>query len=237
MFYIPQNLLTTDNAKTLKGEKAGVTTYIMYLAPFTQNATGKNVCSHATKGCAESCLFSAGRGRFDNVKKGRINKANYFFAERQKFLMQLALEIGRIERKHAKQGTEFAIRLNGTSDLSWERLIIKAYGKSLIDLYPNIQFYDYTKNPNRFKDSLPSNYHLTFGRAESNESKAIDVLKRGNNVAVVFNSKELPKTWKGFKVIDGDKNDLRYMDEKNVVVGLYAKGMAKKDTTGFVVHV
>jgi hypothetical protein len=237
MFYIPQNLLTTQNAKTVKGEKEGVSTYIMYMAPFNQNATGKNVCSHATKGCAESCLFTAGRGKFANVKKGRVNKANYFFAERQKFLMQLYMEIGRIERKHAKKGTEFAVRLNGTSDLSWERLKITAMGKSLIELFPTVQFYDYTKNPNRFKDTLPSNYHLTFSRAESNENKALKVLSNGNNVAVVFNSKELPTTWKGYKVIDGDKNDLRYKDDKNVVVGLYAKGDAKKDTTGFVVHV
>lgn len=237
MFYIPQNLLTTQNAKTVKGEKEGVSTYIMYMAPFNQNATGKNVCSHATVGCAEACLFTAGRGRFDNVKKGRVNKANYFFADRQKFLMQLYSEIARIQRKHEKKGTEFAIRLNGTSDLSWEKLKVKAFDKSLIELFPTVQFYDYTKNPNRFKDTLPSNYHLTFSRAESNENKALKVLSNGNNVAVVFNSKELPTTWKGFNVIDGDKNDLRYKDEKNVVVGLYAKGDAKKDTTGFVVHV
>ena len=237
MFYIPQNLLSTQNAKTVKGEKEGVSTYIMYLAPFTQNATGKNVCSHATKGCSESCLFTAGRGKFNNVKKGRTNKANYFFAERQKFLMQLYNEITRIQRKHKKYGTEFAIRLNGTSDLSWEKLKLTAEGKSLIELFPSVQFYDYTKNYNRFKNELPSNYHLTFSRAESNESKSIDILNKGNNVAVVFNSKELPKTWKGFKVVDGDKNDLRYKDEQNVVVGLYAKGEAKKDTTGFVVHV
>jgi hypothetical protein len=237
MFYIPQNLLTTQNAKTVKGEKEGVSTYIMYLAPFTQNATGKNVCSHATKGCSESCLFTAGRGKFNNVKKGRTNKANYFFAERQTFLNQLHKEIARIQRKHAKKGTEFAIRLNGTSDLSWEKLKVTAEGKSLIELFPSVQFYDYTKNYNRFKNALPSNYHLTFSRAESNESKSLEILDKGNNVAVVFNSKELPKTWKGFKVVDGDKNDLRYKDEQNVVVGLYAKGDAKKDTTGFVVHV
>ena len=237
MFYIPKNLLSTQNAKTVKGEKEGVSTYIMYMAPFTQNATGKNVCSHATKGCAKACLFTAGRGKFANVKKGRTNKANYFFADRQKFLNQLVSEIARIERKHVKNGTEFAVRLNGTSDLSWERLKVSSIGKSLIEMYPNVQFYDYTKNPNRFKDTLPSNYHLTFSRAESNEDKAMQVLSNGNSVAVVFNSKELPITWKGFKVVDGDKNDLRYKDEKNVIVGLYAKGEAKKDTTGFVVHV
>ena len=161
MFYIPKNLLSTQNAKTVKGEKEGVSTYIMYMAPFTQNATGKNVCSHATKGCAKACLFTAGRGKFANVKKGRTNKANYFFADRQKFLNQLVLEIARIERKHVKNGTEFAVRLNGTSDLSWERLKVSSIGKSLIEMYPNVQFYDYTKNPNRFKDTLPSNYHLT----------------------------------------------------------------------------
>jgi hypothetical protein len=237
MFYIPQNLLTTQNAKTVKGEKEGVSTYIMYMAPFNQNATGKNVCSHATKGCAESCLFTAGRGKFNNVKKGRTNKANYFFADRQKFLMQLYKEITRIQKKHEKKGTEFAIRLNGTSDLSWEKLKINELDNSIIGLFPTVQFYDYSKNPNRFKDTLPSNYHLTFSRAESNENKALEVLKSGSNVAVVFSTADLPTTWKGYKVIDGDKNDLRYKDDKNVVVGLYAKGDAKKDTTGFVVHV
>jgi hypothetical protein len=99
---------------------------------------------------------------------------------------------------------------------------------------PNILFYDYTKNPNHIKKYINSNYKLTFSRSECNEATAIDVLNDGGNVAVVF-SNELPTEWNGYRVINGDETDLRYFDPINVVVGLKAKGDAKKDKSGFVV--
>jgi hypothetical protein len=75
---------------------------------------------------------------------------------------------------------------------------------------------------------------LTFSRSETNEALAVDVLRNGGNVAVVF-AGVLPSAWQGYNVVNGDESDLRFLDKKNVVVGLRAKGDAKKDTTGFVV--
>jgi len=234
-YYVPKQLLTTNNEKTIKGEKYGYTTYVLYMSPFTANSLGKNVCSHASAGCVKSCLFTAGKGSFPNVKNGRTNKTNYFLKDRQSFLMHLFTEITFIQARHKKKGEKFAIRLNGTSDLAYEKLKISSLGKTLFELFPDVQFYDYTKNYNRFKNALPSNYHLTFSRSESNERKVLDILKAGFNAAVVF--KTLPDTWNGYKVIIGDDTDLRFLDEKNVVVGLTAKGSGKKDKSGFVVQV
>jgi len=224
--YIPKNLLSTNNNKTVKGEKYGWTTYILYMSPFTQNATGKNVCSHASKGCAEACLFGSGfGGMFSGVEKGRMNKTNYFLADRTAFLLQLHKEIEKIVKKHTKLEEKICIRLNGTSDLSFEKFKIKD-GKSIIELFPEVQFYDYSKNYLRFDRVLPENYHLTFSRSEENEEQVERLLANGHNVAIVFD--ELPATYKGYKVVNGDLSDLRFEDEKNVVVGLKYKKMTGK---------
>lgn len=220
-FKKPTRLLGDNNKKTVKGEKYGWKTFILYLAPFTQNDLGKNVCSHASQGCAEACLFGSGfGGMFTNVEKGRINKTNYFLADRNGFLEQLKDEIQKLQAKHEK----LCIRLNGTSDLAWEKF--KLNGKSLMELFPNVQFYDYTKNYLRFDRELPENYHLTFSRSEDNDIHAEHLLSQGHNVAIVFD--ELPETYKGYKVVNGDKSDLRFTDEKNVVVGLKYKKLTGK---------
>lgn len=225
MFRRPKHLLTKNNKKTIKGEKYGWITYIMYLAPFTQNSQNKNVCSHASTGCAEACLFGSGfGGMYTKVEQGRVNKTEYLLADRQGFMKQLAEEIAILKAKHDKKGEKICIRLNGTSDLAWEKFKIK--GKSLMEMYPDIQFYDYTKNYLRFGRVLPKNYHLTFSRSENNEEQVEKILAAGNNVAIVFD--ELPETYKGYKVINGDKSDLRFKDEKNVVVGLKYKKMTGK---------
>ena len=225
-FYIPKKLLTVNNAKTVKGEKYGYKTYILYMSPFTQNAKGANVCPQASKGCAEACLFGSGfGGMFTSVERGRMNKTNYFLGDRKKFLMQLYKEITNIVKKHEKMEEKICIRLNGTSDISWEKFKVKD-NKSLMELFPEVQFYDYTKNYFRFKNVLPANYHLTFSRSEENGDIALDLLNKGVNVAVVFD--ELPETFHGYKVINGDESDLRFEDEKNVVVGLKYKKMTGK---------
>jgi hypothetical protein len=218
-------LLSKNNNKTVKGEKYGWFTYILYLAPFTQNAFNKSVCSHATAGCVESCLFGSGfGGMFTTVEQGRINKTNQFWSDRKGFLANLKKEIEYLQDKHSKKGEKICIRLNGTSDLAWES--IKLEGKSLMEMFPSVQFYDYTKNYLRFNKILPSNYHLTFSRSESNEERVEDLLARGFNVAVVFD--KLPETYKGYKVVNGDLSDLRFEDEQNVVVGLKYKMMTGK---------
>jgi len=220
----PTNLLSTENAKTVKGEKVGYTTYIMYLAPHTQNSKGINLCPHASEGCAKACLFGSGSARFEKTQQGKINKTEYFLADRKAFLEQLVNEIAKIEKRHAKSKKKFAVRLNGTSDIRFEKL--KINGKNIFDTFPNVQFYDYTKNPIRMFMDMPKNYHLTFSMSEDNKDICLDMLKAGKNVAMVFGikkSKPLPNEYMGFKVINGDETDLRFLDDDNVIVGLKYK--------------
>ncbi len=227
-FTVPNNLLTTNSTKTIKGEKKGFTTYIMYLAPFKQNTKGINLCSHASKGCATACLYQSGNARFNHVQKGRINKSNYFLANRQAFLMQLYIEIAQIQIKHQITDTNFAIRLNGTSDIRFEKFKIRD-NKNIFELFPDVQFYDYTKNHLRFKYDIPKNYHITFSRSETNDNVLENILNKGFNVAVVFT--KLPKTYLGREVLNGDENDLRFLDktsENGFIVGLkYKKASIK----------
>ena len=250
-YYKPNNLLSTNNAKTIKGGKFGYTTYILYLAPHKQNSKGKNLCSHASEGCAKACLFGSGAARFNQVQQGKTNKTEYFLHDRKLFMEQLYNEIVSIVAKHeAVVGTEtkslngsvlrhknFAIRLNGTSDIPFENLRFKDKGnKNIFELFPMVQFYDYTKNHTRFENKiLPNNYHLTFSRSEINHKETVDILNRGYNVAVVFGIKDendLPKTYLGYDVINGDESDLRFLDAENVVIGLKYKMLTGKGTKG-----
>lgn len=210
--------------------------YILHLAP--SNLSGRNVCPNASPGCIAACLNSAGRGAFNSVQKARINKTNRFFADRDQFLMDLFADLTAVLRKAQRENKTAVVRLNGTSDLPWERF--KLGGHSLFELFPEISFYDYTKSYWRCLDSVtprrnwPRNYHLTFSRSETNESHCLDLLALGVNVAVVFNGPR-PDYWNGYRVIDGDQDDYRFLDPRGVVVGLTAKGKAKKDQSGFVV--
>lgn len=227
------NLISVGNdAKTSKGEKYGWLTGIMYLAPVNEAGFG-NVCPNASKGCAAACLFTAGRGVFDSVKEARIRKTREFFTNKTGFMETLANDISSLVAYAAKKGKQACVRLNGTSDIPWERL-------GIMDKFPAVQFYDYTKSLSRALDfakgALPKNYHLTFSRSEENEPDALKVLNSGGNVAAVFGGKTMPGNWNGFNVIDGDASDLRFLDAKNSVVGLKAKGLGRKDTTGFVVY-
>ena len=231
-----KSLLTTNNAKTIKGEKLGYTTYIMYLAPHTQNSKGINLCSHASKGCAKACLFSSGAARFNRVQQGKINKTEYFLADRKGFMEQLDAQITKIKgmAKHQTSENIPVIRLNGTSDIPFEKFKIRE-GKNIFELHPTIQFYDYTKNHIRFEKPQAPNYHLTFSMSEDNKEKSLELLNKGHNVAMVFgvkNETDLPSEYKGFKVINGDESDLRFLDEQNVIVGLKYKLLTGKGTSG-----
>jgi len=231
-----KKLLSTNNAKTIKGEKLGYTTYIMYLAPYTQNSKGINLCSHASEGCAKACLFGSGAARFTQVQQGKINKTEWFLSNRKEFLEKLDSEISAIEKmaKHQSSENTAVIRLNGTSDVPFEKFKIRD-GKNIFELHPSIQFYDYTKNYIRFEKKLPSNYHLTFSMSENNKEKSFELLNKGFNVAIVFgikNTNQLPTSYKGFEVINGDLDDLRFLDKKNVVVGLKYKLLTGKGSKG-----
>jgi len=226
------------NYKTIKSEKVGVLTGIIYMAPY--NLSGKNVCPGASAGCAAACLNTAGRGAMGVVQKARLKKTNRFFEDRQQFLWDLAGEISNLERQAKAKGLKAAVRLNGTSDLPYERYKLSGTkrrdsDKNIMEMFPNVQFYDYTKLENRIVgQTLPANYHLTFSRAEDNDHKLEDVLKH-TSAAVVF-SGELPETWRGYPVIDGDEHDARFTDAgPGVIIGLTAKGKARHDTSGFVV--
>ena len=222
-------LLNIDNnAKTVKGQKKGYKTAILYLAPSTQS--GFQVCPMASEGCKKACLYTAGHGAFSNVQQGRINKTRWFMQERQSFLIQLKKEISNHIKNCDKKGYIPCVRLNGTSDISWENY-------DIIQAFPNVQFYDYTKIYKRalkyVNGQYPSNYHITYSLNEDNKKEAFEILKLRGNISAVFR-KYLPKTYQGYTVINADETDLRFTDDNNIIAGLVAKGQAKKDYSGFV---
>lgn len=228
-FIKSKKLLNIDNnAKTVKGQKYGFMTAILYLAP--SNQSGFNVCPQASKGCKRACLYSAGHGAYDNVKQGRINKTLWYIQERKTFLDKLRKEINAFIKKAKSKGLIPCIRLNGTSDISWENT-------GLIDEFKSIQWYDYTKVYKRalkfVNGTLPKNYHITYSLNEDNKKQAFDILKKGGNISVVFR-KSLPKKFMNYKVVNADINDLRFLDPINSIAGLVAKGKAKNDFSGFV---
>ena len=230
-----QKLLGIDtNYKTIKNKKVGVLTGILYMAPY--KLSGKNVCPAASKGCAAACLNTAGRGAMNVVQAARLKKTNRFWDDRDQFLMDLAEEIRALSNKAKAKGLKAAVRLNGTSDLPYERYKMPGTDKNIMEVFPNVQFYDYTKLENRFTGAqLPANYHLTFSRAEDNDHKLDEVLEH-TSAAVVF-AGELPETWKGYPVIDGDEHDARFTDAgPGVIIGLVAKGKARRDESGFVIN-
>jgi len=234
MKYKPQKrLLGINNTKMLKSIELGYLTAILHLSP--HKLSGVNICPKASVGCARACLNTSGRGRFKFTQASRLNKTKYFLNDRLKFLLQLDNEVKNFKKRAIKQGLKPAVRLNGTSDLLWERYPIKD-NKNIMELNSDVQFYDYTKIKNRLSDKLPKNYHLTFSKSESNDSDIKDLLTTAFNIAVVFKDK-LPKNYLGRNVVDGDISDLRFLEPKGVIIGLATKGNAKTDNSGFVVNV
>lgn len=229
-------LLNAGNSKTKKGEKLGYITYGMHLSP--SDKSGYNVCPNASEGCRAACLDTAGRGAMSNVQRARINKTLFFFKDRQAFLDQLWKEVEAGIKRALKKDMIPCFRLNLTSDLPFH--VIKNNGETILEAFPEFQFYDYTPDPKRFtaflSGLLPENYHLTFSRKEDNQSLCESMLASGGNVAAVFRD-ALPLRWQGKQVIDGDETDLRFLDPKNCVVGLVEKGKAKQDESGFVISV
>lgn len=244
-------LLTTGNPKVAKGQANGYLTSILHLAPSTMS--GRNTCPMATAGCKAACLNTAGRGGIfagvsvlgmtgdelwqairdgkitNRIQLARIARTNFFFNQRDKFMAQLVKEVKAAIRLARKHNLTPVFRLNGTSDIRWETIPVAGFD-NIMAMFPTVQFYDYTKIANR--RDLPANYHLTFSLAESNMDNAKQALANGMNVAAVF--RKVPAVFLGVNVVDGDATDLRFLDPKRVVVGLKAKGKAKRDTTGFV---
>ena len=212
-----------------KGEKFGFKTAILHLAPFT--LSGKNVCPKASKECAAACLNTSGRGQMGSVQKARLNKTDYFWTNKNGFLWDLSKEIEQLKKRARNQGFKFAVRLNGTSDLAWHRMKVDG-GSTLMEIHQDVQFYDYTKVLN-YLDHDHKNYHITFSDSGRNNSDINEAIALGHNVAVVFRDK-LPKKWKGLRVINGDRHDLRFKDPRSVIVGLVAKGQGRNINNKFI---
>jgi hypothetical protein len=219
------------NIKTSKSDaKTDYLTYMMYLAP--HNQSGYNTCPMASNGCAAACLYTAGHGRYKNVQDARIRRTKFYFEHRDEFKACVFSEIQKAKTYAKNKGRKLACRLNGTSDIVWERT-----WPELFEYFNDVQFYEYTKIWSRLMSGYnkPQNLYLTLSRSESNQKYIEQILKNNSkaNVAVVF--QELPDKWMGRKVINGDEMDLRVLDPKGVIVGLKIKGRAIHDKTGFVV--
>ena len=237
-------LLSTGNPKILKGMAQGYNTYILHLAP--ANVSGYETCPKRTAGCTAACLNTAGRGGMfkrgettNVIQEARKRKTRMFFENRVEFMRLLVADIELAIKQSAKVNLIPVFRLNGTSDLAFEKFEVVRNGqlfRNVFAAFPEIQFYDYTKILGR-KVAHIANYHLTFSAADGNDADVAKALAMGMNVATVFGIKKtepMPETYNGVAVFNGDDSDLRFLDPKGVVVGLYAKGKAKKDTSGFV---
>ena len=237
-------LLSTGNPKVLKGMSQGYNTYILHLAP--ANVSGYETCPKRTAGCTAACLNTAGRGGMfkkgettNVIQEARKRKTKMFFENRVEFMNLLVKDIELGIKQSARLGLIPVFRLNGTSDLSFEKYEVVRNGivyKNIFEAFSNVQFYDYTKILGRRVSNI-SNYNLTFSAADGNDADVFSAVRQGYNVAVVFGVKKteaLPETYLGRPVFNGDESDLRFLDPKGVIVGLYAKGKAKKDTSGFV---
>lgn len=223
-----------NNTKTAKSAGRGYDTKILHLAPAKES--GYEVCSSRSKGCTKACLFTAGRGRMPNVVLGRIRKTILWFEQREEFKRQILQELNSFVKRCNKRGTLPAVRMNGTSDILWEKQFPEIFTS-----FPTVQYYDYTKHVKRClaNYSLPPNYHLTFSRSESNDLDCKKVLRQGKiNVVIVFDSKDFPSEFWGYPTYSADDDDLRFLDPNGGHIGcLYSKGKAKQDKTGFVLPV
>jgi hypothetical protein len=237
-------LLSTGNPKVLKGLAQGFNTYILHLAP--ADLSGYETCAKRTAGCTAACLNLAGRGGMfkkgestNVIQQARIRKTKMFFEDRITFMNLLVKDIELAIKQSKRMGLIPVFRMNGTSDLAFEKYEVVRNGKlfrNIFDAFAEVTFYDYTKILGR-KIADIKNYSLTFSAADGNDNDVAKAITQGYNVAVVFGIKKtlpMPETYQGLPVFNGDESDLRFLDPKGVVVGLYAKGKAKKDTTGFV---
>lgn len=225
--------------KVQKSTKDNTLTAVVYLAASKRSAAfgGMNTCPWASAGCAAACLgHTSGRLTMNSSQNAQMWKTLLFRWSRALFVGMLTDEIDAHARKAERKGLHCSVRLNGSSDIPWERV-----APELFTAFPNVQFYDYTKSPLRANQYAshsgrwPSNYHLTFSRSEDTPDSTIDLLvENGCNVAVVFRTEPYGGEWRGIRVIDGDTSDYRAADPRGVIVGLSVKGNVDDDT-GFYV--
>lgn len=231
-------ILLTSNTKTDKPVN-GYVLRALQLAP--AKTAGRDVCPYRTPGCTAACIFTSGHGQMANVQNARIARTHLFFRDRVAFLGMLHGEIYAIKQRLTSSQT-LAIRLNCFSDIRWEKV-----APSLFEAHRDVQFYDYTKDADRFDEFLGKmpgatwngNYHLTFSRSERTPDAQIRFyLRWGGNVAVPFMDQTFPTKghWKGWPWVDGDQHDATFLHPPGVIVALRAKGKGKQDKTGFVIR-
>jgi hypothetical protein len=219
------HFLMVDNYKTRKGESRGYLTAVLHLAP--HKLSGSNMCPKASAGCSAACLNTAGKGVNPHIQQSRIRRTRIYVEQKDVFLHLLMSDLAALRRKAGREGMLPAVRLNATSDQPMLPI-------QLAKLFPEIQFYDYTKIKEVFGWDLPANYFPTFSRSETNWDECEEILNSGGNVAVVFAQR--PATYLGYEVVNGDESDLRFLDKRGVIVGLSPKGKGKRDRSGFVVR-
>lgn len=227
------------SAKIIKNAKVSkVNTYCIYLAP--ANLSGYNTCSHSTPECRIGCLNTSGRAGMEQtigktmIADCRNNKTRLFYEQTSFFMQWVIAEIEAAKNLSHKKGMDFSCRLNGTSDIDWSNVLVN--GQTIFEIFPDIQFYDYTKNPQKFKN-IASNYHLTMSYTGKNWQTCEMLLQQGFNVAVVFDvkrNKTLPQTFNGYKVVNGDLTDYRPLDGKGVIVGLRYKYLGDKNVNDYI---
>lgn len=215
-------------------------TYGVYLAP--ANTSGYNTCSHSTPECRMGCLATSGRAAMEilsgktKTHDCRANKTRLFYEQPEFFMAWLIAEIEYYKQKAIADKYGFSVRLNCTSDIDWHN--VKVNGQNIFEIFPDVQFYDYTKNPNKFKNITP-NYHLTLSYTGRNWALCEEVLKAGHNVAMIFNVKsenDLPETFAGYSVVNGDITDYRIADAKGIIVGLKFKRIADQQAQKKVIN-
>jgi hypothetical protein len=225
--YIIKKLLSAANHKQEKG--VGYCSVGLTLTPRATGHAGRNLCPFATPGCARACFADFDRLAWPQVKRAAVARTLMLTRHPESFQAILRADLAR-ELAHAGRRPLVA-RLNVVSDVAWERDC-----PGLFANFPMVKFMDYTKDISRILDpNRPANYHLTFSRSEVNEEDCHRALAAGHNVTVVFRKPPFPATYWGYPVIDGDRNDLRFLDPAPCIVALRAKGAgARRDTTGFV---
>lgn len=203
----PMKLLSSSY-KTIKGEKLGFTTGILYLQPAGKVSLITLCAGAKMAGCEAPCLISSGQLGMSAGQNAATKRTVLMLLREEEFKAQLNAEIAKLYTKHGKQ---LAIRLNGTSDLDWS---------DIINANPEVQFYDYTKIERRMATKQPANYSLTYsGSAYSSASRSATAraLLSGYKTVLAFNTKQLPGEFTiPAELADYDATDLRFLPEGNI---------------------
>ena len=261
-------IFSLGTPKAEKAQAYGWLNAIHYMAP--ASLSGFNLCPWSTASCRALCLgwesgqagMVANDSDVNSVRASRIAKAKRFMKDRDAYMADVVVSIIRAQWTAGELFMQLCVRMNGATDIGWEGIKVKLTDalakalrrmgafrvlallqegpKTLMQLFPMVQFVDYTKSPKRAiacaSGKFPANYSLCFSRTETNEADCIRVLDAGGTVAAVF-ATQAHETWNGFPIIDGDTHDLRHLDPRGHVVGLSPKGRkAKKDQSGFVIR-